>query len=98
MSNRGRRMPPLSQPLVSTLPRAAELLELEPDRLADAVAAAGVEPWPWCHADGSAVFPREALVAVAVERLGARPPEQRAATRLRIKQDRGRANRQQANP
>jgi hypothetical protein len=85
-----------AEPLVSTLPRAAELLRLDPDRLAQVVTEAGLEPWPWRHADGSPVYRWPDLVAVAVERLGATAPKQRAAKRLRDKQDRGRANRQQA--
>jgi hypothetical protein len=82
-----------SQPIVSTVSRAAELLRVEADRLAQVVTEAGLEPWPWHHADGSEVFPWPDLVAVAVERLGITPPKQRAAKRLRAQQNRGRANR-----
>jgi hypothetical protein len=44
MTRTGKAIDP-QQPLVSDVPRAARLLGCEPDRLEDAVAAAGLAPW-----------------------------------------------------
>jgi hypothetical protein len=93
MPDRGRRIPPLGQPLVSTIPRAAELFELDADQLAQAVEAAQLEPWPGRHADGSLVYPWDALVTVA-RQLGAEVPyPPRGAQAMAVKRDRGRRHR-----
>jgi hypothetical protein len=66
-------------PIVSTLPQAASMFRLEPTRLAQAVAEAGLEPWPWRHADGSQVW-RYAELAELAAGLGAKvriPPSRK---------------------
>jgi hypothetical protein len=67
------RLPPYGQPLVSTVPRAAELLGLDPGRLLGAVERAQLAVWGR-HADGSPVFPWPQLCALAAE-LGATLPK-----------------------
>jgi hypothetical protein len=59
----GRTVPD-HQPLVSTLPRAAFLLGLEPAALSAAVDRAGLEAWGR-HADGSSVCAWPRLLAAA---------------------------------
>jgi hypothetical protein len=53
-------------PLVSTLPRAALMLGLEPEVLAAAVDRAGLQEWGR-HADGSSVFAWGSLLKVAAD-------------------------------
>jgi hypothetical protein len=67
-----RRTPAPGEPIVSTIERAAELLCLEPERLAQAVEAARLRPWG-CHAAGQPVYKWDRLCSVAVE-LGATLP------------------------
>jgi hypothetical protein len=90
--DRGRRMPPLGQPLVSSVSRAAELLKVDADRLAQGVKAAQLEPWPWRHADGSLVYPWDALCRVAAD-LGATIPAKLGHFWRHESGERGRANR-----
>jgi hypothetical protein len=90
------KMPPAGQPIVSTITRAAELLELKPERLAGAVKRARVPAWGR-HASGAPVYPWGRLCALAVE-LGATLPARyghawRTWQQLQAKADRGRANR-----
>jgi hypothetical protein len=94
------RMPPAGQPIVSTVGRAAELLQLDPDRLARAVQVARLDPWGR-HANGSAVYAWGRLCALAVE-LGSPIPERYAHAwrHYQASADRGRANqrRKQSGP
>ena len=65
-----------SEPVVADLERAAHMLGCEPDRLEDAVAAAGLAPWGEA-ASGDAVFrwPElcEAAAAVGIQVPRTRP-------------------------
>jgi hypothetical protein len=79
-------------PVVADIPRAAFILDLDPERLAHAVQAAGLEPWG-THASGLPVWRWGQLLELA-RQLGGRIPRQLAGPQaLTIKQERGRWNR-----
>lgn len=78
-------------PIVSTVDQAGAMLGVDPGRLAQAVATAGLAEWGRHHC-GEAVFRWGELVELA-QHLGAMVPGYPNAQRLRAKQDRGRANR-----
>jgi hypothetical protein len=90
------KTPPAGQPIVSTVGRAAELLELDTGRLASAVEAAQLPPWGR-HASGEPVYRWGRLCALAVELGSILPARYTHAWRIwkqnQTKADRGRANR-----
>ena len=87
------RTPPAGQPIVATVGRAGELLDVDPDRLAQAIMAARLVPWGE-HATGAPVFRWGALCTLAAE-LGSTIPAryQHAWRHYRDAADRGRASR-----
>jgi hypothetical protein len=96
---RARGIHPLGVPIVSTIERCAELLKLEPGRLAAAVAAARLEPWGR-HASGAPVWRWRELTELG-QQLGGQVPAALAHAWRRHQYgaaDRGRANRQKRKP
>jgi hypothetical protein len=87
------RTPPAGQPIVATVGRAGELLDVDSQRLAQAVKAARLVPWGE-HASGAPVFQWGALCALAAE-LGSTIPAryQHAWRHYRDAADRGRTSR-----
>jgi hypothetical protein len=83
-----------SEPVVADLARAAHMLGCQPDRLLDAVAAAGLPPWGR-HASGATVYRWPELCEVAAD-AGIQVPktrptlaayhERRQAKRTRLQQ------------
>jgi hypothetical protein len=91
-----KRTYPEGVPVVADIARAADMLDLDPERLAQAVTEAGLRSWG-AHASGAPVWRWEELLAVA-RQLGGHIPKQltlgpRAIT---FKQQRGRANQAKA--
>ena len=66
----------VAEPVVSTVPRAATMLGVQPDRLHEAVTRAELEPWAR-HADGSDCFRWPELVAAVRDHLGVAVPRTR---------------------
>jgi hypothetical protein len=85
----------LSEPVVSTLERAGLALGCDPDRLTDAVAAAGLPPWGR-HASGATVYRWPELVAVARDHLGIPVPATRPTLAEYRARELARKERQQA--
>jgi hypothetical protein len=91
-----KRTYPEGVPVVADIARAADMLDLDPERLAQAVTEAGLRPWD-AHASGLPVWRWVELLEVA-RQLGAEVPALLAPgpRALTVKQDRGRRNRYQA--
>jgi hypothetical protein len=89
---RARGIHPLSRPIVATVERCAEMLKLEPGRLAEAVARARLPVWGH-HADGSEVFAWGPLAQLAQQLGGQLPPELGHPHRQYAAARRGRQNR-----
>jgi hypothetical protein len=96
MPRRGRQLGQIGEPLVSTTDRAAEMLHVDPGRLAAAVRAAGLVAWGK-HQSGADVFKWDALYELARE-LGVvvgESPAERRRRQYEQRQERGRRSRYQ---
>jgi len=99
MPKRGRQLGQIGEPLVSTTDRAAEMLGVDPGRLAGAIGAKQLQPWGR-HASGDPVFRWDALFELARE-LGAvvgESPAERRRRQHQQRQERGRRTRYQGRP
>jgi hypothetical protein len=94
---RDRGIHPLGVPLVSTVARCAELLHVEPARLAAAVERAGLIPWGR-HASGEPVWRWQELAQLGQQLGGQLPATWRHAWRQYEQAARGRANRKRKRP
>lgn len=93
MPNRGRRTPPVGEPLVVTIAGGAERLSVPPERLAAILAAAQLPVWGQ-HADGRDVFAWREVIRLAVEQGIDPPPHVSSGWRNHLAAtDRGRTNR-----
>lgn len=66
----------LTEPVTSTIDRAAALLECQPAELEQAIAAAGLDPW-MVHASGAPTYRWPETVEVARTVLGLKVPKTR---------------------
>jgi hypothetical protein len=99
MPKRARPLGQLGEPLVSTTDRAADMLGVDPGRLAAAVGARQLPAWGQ-HASGAAVYRWDELNELARE-LGAvagESPAERRRRQYAQRQQRGRRSRYQQQP
>jgi hypothetical protein len=89
---RARGIHPLGVPIVATVERCAELLGIEADRLAAAVARARLAPWG-AHASGEPVWRWRELVELGQQLGGKVPASLSHSWRSYAAAERGRQNR-----